>query len=60
MSGKWLPPKKEKKKHRCEPPDLNYSTASPGRRWGCDCGVVWVVMSVSQHGESWRAWEREK
>lgn len=60
MPGQWLPPEK-KRKHRCALPNLySSSKAKVGNRWRCGCGKTYVVVSESQHGESWLDFRRVK
>lgn len=61
MTGRWLPPARPE--HRCALPDLNTAenwARRTGERWECECGRVYVIVSKSQHGESWNGWERER
>lgn len=55
MSGEWIGPKDEP--HRCRLPVIHSHTT--GDRWRCECGLIYVVESVSQHGESWKQFRRE-
>lgn len=60
MPGEWLPP--EEAPHRCDLPDLDHFVDAghrrPGERWKCDCGAVYVVEQMSQHGESWKQFRK--
>ena len=50
------PTEYDKRPHRCALPDAESFNAPEG--WRCECGRAYRRVTQSQHGETWRQWQR--